>query len=328
MEPHTRFKNYDQDHCWQKEIRIQNLDADLKEVGLTREQASALVLDDFTFKAETTVFDDSEKKAVTDPDIKQEITRFIEKHEWLGKIPQRPTHWFTARLTVTGDLAGVIIMANPYQNMTSVHKVLLDGRVPEKNIERLIARGAGISWSPKGMASWILSRSTKWMAENTGTRLFTAYSDVEAKELGTVYQASNYIYLGQGSGTIKQYFDPENPSAGWFSDRDFRKQGKLIKYAKEAGYTAEEINRFKVGYTLDWAVMPDGMEDAIKAKQEEHRVRCEGRTVPPKHKYIQILGATPAETKRLRKKFKKAFPKWAGHDPHRLGLPYPTERGK
>ncbi len=178
------------------------------------------------------------------------------------------------------------------------------------------------------MASWLLSKSTHWMAKNTGTRLFTAYSDVEAKELGTVYQASNFIYLGQAAGTVKQYFDPLNPSAGWFSDRDFRKLGKLIKYGKAAGYTREELNLYKKGYTLDWSRMPTKMEEGIKEQQRKHKERCEERVVPPKHKYIQILGATPSETKKLRKRFKKAFPKWTGHDPHRLGLPYPTERGQ
>ena len=318
MDPHERFKEYDQQHCWQFEMRQKNLEEDLAEVGLTYEDSQHLRIEDFEFS--NVLKDDTTTKA--------EITSFIEKHEWLGKMPQRPSHWFTARLRVTGTLAGVIIMGNPYQNMTSVTKVLLDGRVPKENIERLIARGAGISWSPKGLASWLLSQSTIWMAKNTETRLFTAYSDPEAKELGTVYQAANFIYLGQASGTKLQYFDPENPSGGWFSDRDFRKYGKYVKYAKEAGYKSEDVKKWKVGYTVDWENMPVDLKDAILEKQKEHRARCQERRVPSKHKYIQILGASPSETKKLRKKFARAFPKWAGHDPHRLGLPYPKERGK
>lgn len=318
MDPHLRFQNYDKDHCWQYEMRQQNLDEDLREAGLTLERAGELRIADFDF----------EYVAKDDKDTKAEMTAFIERHEWLGKVCQRPSHWFTARLKGTGILAGVIIMGNPYQNATSIHKVLLDGATSSENIERLIARGAGISWSPKNLASWLLGQSTTWMAQNTCTRLFTAYSDVEAKELGTVYQSTNFIYLGQGSGTVKQYFDPHNPGVGWFSDRDFRKLGKLIKYAKQAGYSADQINLYKKGYTLDWKAMPAQMEKDIKDKQKEHRDRCKERIVPPKHRYIQILGATPSETKLLRKRFAKGFPQWTGHDPHRLGLPYPSERGK
>ena len=318
MDPHERFKDYDQEHCWQKEMRIQNLEEDLAAIGMEPEQAAVLRTSDFVFRY------------VDDDPSKQEIKAFIQRHEWLGKIPQRPSHWFGAYLIDSfGDehLAGTIIMGNPYQNMTSVTKVLLDGQESKKNIERLIARGASISWAPKNLASWILSRSMTWMVQNTETRLFSAYSDPEARELGTVYQSANFAYLGQSSGTVKQYLDPQNQELGWFSDRDFRKLGKLIKYAKAAGYEAQEINLYKKGYTLDWKAMPDGMEDAIKAKQKEHKDRCQERVVKPKHKYIQILGNGPAETKLLRKRFAKAFPKWANQVPHRLGLPYPTERG-
>ena len=318
MDPHERFKNYDKEHCWQYEMRTQNLQRDLEEANLTLERASQLRIPDFEFA----------NVPRTDTDQKAEITQFIERHEWLGKVCQRPTHWFTARLRGTGALAGVIIMGNPYANATSIQRVLLDGNTPTENIERLIARGAGISWSPKGLASWLLSQSTIWMAQNTETRLFTAYSDPEAKELGTVYQAANFIYLGQESGTKFQYFDPLNSHVGWFSDRDFRKYGKYVKYAKAAGYTADQVKRYKKKYTLDWDAMPPEMVEAIKGKQQEHIDRCDRRPAPAKHKYIQILGAGKAETKKLRKRFAKAFPKWAGHDEHRLGLPYPKERGQ
>lgn len=43
------------------------------------------------------------------------------------------------------------------------------------------------------------------MVKNTQYRLFTAYSDTEAKELGTIYQACNFYYLGKKSGAGYQY---------------------------------------------------------------------------------------------------------------------------
>ena len=48
------------------------------------------------------------------------------------------------------------------------------------------------------------------MVRNTDFRIFTAYSDPEAKELGTIYQAMNWTYLGQTSGTAKQYLTQPN----------------------------------------------------------------------------------------------------------------------
>jgi hypothetical protein len=101
------------------------------------------------------------------------------------------------------------------------------------NKEKLISRGACISWGPKNLGSWLIMQSIRWMVKNTDFRYFTAYSDPEAKELGTIYQACNFHYLGQTSGTNFQYLDPDRRERGWFSDREFRKKSSYMKYAKK-----------------------------------------------------------------------------------------------
>ena len=65
------------------------------------------------------------------------------------------------------------------------------------DLERLISRGACISWSPKNLGSAFLMWCLRWMVKNTDYRIFTAYSDPTARELGTIYQACNFYYLGQ-----------------------------------------------------------------------------------------------------------------------------------
>jgi hypothetical protein len=71
-----------------------------------------------------------------------------------------------------------------------------------RDIIKLVSRGASISWAPKNLGSWIVSRACKWMVQNTDFRMFEAYSDPLAKELGTIYQALNWTYLGQTSGGL------------------------------------------------------------------------------------------------------------------------------
>ena len=44
-----RFKNYSKDHCWQYEIRLQNLEDDLKAIGLSKDEMEKLSIDDFHF---------------------------------------------------------------------------------------------------------------------------------------------------------------------------------------------------------------------------------------------------------------------------------------
>lgn len=325
MDPHERFESYDQSHCWQYEMRIQNLEEDLAAIGLTAEEAASITIDDLAFG----YVPRSDRKSCA------EIVRFIERHEWLGRMPLRPSHRFVARLWDTGVLVGVIIMGNPYTEQRPLQRVLVPDA--KESIERLIARGAGISWAPRNFASWILKQSIGWMVENTPTRLFTAYSDPEARELGTVYQAANFIYTGQTSGAPKQYRDPYQPERNWFSDREFRKGEKWDRYALvHLGIPKEMWRKYKPLKTPGgkkcctpvWSRMPKALKLLLDREVDKYRSRCVSRTVPPKHKYIMIQGRGPAETRELRKRYARAFPEMVGHVPHRLGLPYPTERGK
>ena len=327
MNVHDRFKDFGKQHCWQYEVRLQNLAEDLKEANLTEEAAGQLRTSDFDF-----AYVDK-----TDKDQCAEIRRFIERHEWLGKLPNRPTERFTARLRGSQTLAGVVVMATPnaFSHMLG----------PEnKGLEKLISRGASISWAPKNLGSWLIMKSIKWMVRNKDYRSFTAYSDPEAKELGTIYQACNFIYLGQTSGTSKQYFDPNNEKAGWFSDRDFRKKSKYKKYVENIGTDElqwmvgcswietkkavsekekikEWMKKHMKKYSPNWDIIPAEIKTKIKAEEKKYRDSCLSRPVPSKHKYCYILGRTKSETKELHNLFKELNPKL-------YNLSYPRERGR
>jgi hypothetical protein len=304
QEVYDRFKNYNKDHCWQYEIRQQNLISDLKEANLTEEEYNSLRIEDFEFS----YVDKEDKKQC------EEIKHFIERHEWLGKLPARPTHRFIARLKKNGIIAGAIVMATPNAFSHILGK-------ENRDKEKLISRGACISWAPKNLGSWLIMKSIKWMVKNTQFRMFSAYSDPEAKELGTIYQACNFIYLGQKSGTAKQYFDPNRPELGWFSDRDFRKKSKYKLYAQRIGLTFEEWKGYMKKYSPNWEIIPEEIKIKIKEEEKKYRESCKCRDMKPKHKYIYILGRTKKETKELKKLFEKNNPKL-------LQLEYPMERGK
>ena len=304
MNVHERFNNYAGTKCWQAHISEVNLSHDLEAAGMTEEQASELRISDFQFD----YVDSSEKDACS------EIKLFIQRHEWLGKLPNRPTHRFTARLKKNGQLAGTIIMAvpNAFSNLLGKEN---------KDKEKLISRGACISWAPKNLGSWLIMSSIRWMVKNTEFRYFTAYSDPEARELGTIYQACNFIYLGQTSGTSKQYLDPLNPDKGWFSDREFRKKSKYYRYAAALGIDKATWKSWMKKYSPDWTLVPPGIKTKIKDEERKFRNSCLVRAVPAKHKYVYILGSSKKETKRLHKKF-------AEQNPAKVGLSYPRNRGQ
>ena len=126
-----RMKDYEESHCWQYDIRVNNLAEDLKEANLSEEYVSNLTVDDFEFKM------------VTDKEEQKRMVAFIKRHEWLGNISQYTTHWFACYHK--NILAGAILF-----NMPNAFSKSLGENTNE--LERLISRGACISWSPKKLS--------------------------------------------------------------------------------------------------------------------------------------------------------------------------------
>jgi hypothetical protein len=309
MNVHDRFKDYNKPHCWQYEIRIQNKPEDLKNANMSEEESLALKISDFKF--DFVPKDDKEKC--------EEIKQFIKKHEWLGKMPIWITHRFTARLKKDNTLSAVIIMATPNTFSNLLGK-------ENKGLEKLIARGASISWSPKNMGSWMIMSSIKWMVKNTEFRYFTAYSDPEAKELGTIYQSCNFLYLGQNFGTGSQYLDPDNSDRGWFGDSGFSDRSQIVRYAKKLNIEWQKewykmVGSKKNFRKVNWKTIPLDIASQLKNERTAHKNRCSKRPSSTKHKYCYILGLTKSETKKLKKLF-------VDNNPDKINLIYPKNRGK
>jgi len=86
-------------------------------------------------------------------------------------------------------------------------------------------------------------------------RLFTAYSDPEARELGTIYMACNFMYLGQQSGAQRMFFDPDKPERGYFTDRSFRSRSAYKRYAKALGIAWQ--SQWQSSDTIHWDAIPE-----------------------------------------------------------------------
>lgn len=286
------MRDYNKDHCWQYDIRLRNLEKDLLNAGITEEYAEGLTVSDFDMRFESK------------EDVWDEAKEFIERHEWLGKMGLYPTHIFTARHR--GILAGVLSFDMP----NAFSKLLGDDT---RKMERLIGRGACISWSPKNLASSMISSAIKEMVKTTPYRLFVAYSDPEANELGTIYQACNFYYLGQTSGAKDKYKVSENR---WVSSRYFRSRSVYKRLAKEDGIVWDP--NWQDGDKIHFDRMPRDIEKRIKTLSKEYQNSCEKKEVVQKHKYAYILGRSKKETKELRSLFEKRNKTYK----------YPKNRGK
>lgn len=297
----AHLRTYENDHCWQYDIRIKNLNEDIATSGINPSKINNLSINDFTFRQ------------ISTDDEKQQAIDFIHRHEWLGSISQYTTHWFAAYyfdedqgLFGKHILSGVILMNLP----NAMSKMLGDNT----RIERLISRGACISWSPKCLASSMLMWCIRYMVKNTEFRLFTAYSDPAAKELGTIYQACNFYYLGNKFGALNRYI---NPYTGRIvSDRFFRQKSAYKLYARELKIRWSD--KWIVNGCINWDIVPASTRTQLIAFSKEKQANATQVKALMKHKYAYVLGQSKVETKHLRNAFLQSNKVY----------PYPTERGK
>ena len=274
-----KIKDYNKPWCYQYQKRLDTLQEDMEKYGWSQDDIDNISLTDFEFSY------------INSQEDKKEATEFIKRYEWLGTVGSFPTHWFTARYK--GILGGVVIMGMP----NAFSKLLGDDT---KNIERLIARGASASWCPMNLGSKFLMWCIKWMVDNTQYRLFTCYSDPQAKEIGSIYQGLNFYYLGQGSGTSVRCVNPYNPNA-MISDRAFRARSMYKRYAKDLGI--EWQKNWNNDQCMLWENVPDEIEEKLRAYSKEMYRNADKIYFPNKHKYAFVLGKDKRETKHLRKKF-------------------------
>ena len=289
-----RLNTYDKNHCWQYDIRLSKEKEDREFIKNT-----------FNIEIEDISIKDFEIRQITSKEDKQEAIEFIKRYEWLGTITQYSTHYFGAYYK--GVLGGVTIFSMP----NAFSKLLGEDT---KNLERLVSRGACASWTPKGLASHFLMSSIRHMVATTQYRLFTAYSDPTAKELGTIYQSTNWYYLGQKSGTTTRYVNPYTGKI--VSDRFFRQKTAYKKYAAELGIEWQKEWTGKSG--VNWNLVPDNIEKTLRDYSKKKQSESKAIEYPNKHKYAYVLGRSKLETKRLRKMLESNVKTY----------PYPKERGK
>lgn len=295
----NRFVDYDKEHCWQYEVKMQTLQEDLSELHINPQDIQLYQLEFRHIPSE-------------DQEGCKHVRDFIERYEWLGKLPVWVTHRFAA---FYGDImVGAIVMSTPnrFSNLLGEEY---------KNREKLISRGATISFAPKNMASWIIMKSILWMVRNTDFVLFTAYADPKAKELGTVYQACNFYYLGNWFGDAISYVNCETGKSfgsSYFAQRSVIKKASIL-YGVDWKKDYVVLNAKGNKRIINWSAM----SDAVKAQVRDAlgRYKSEYFNIVksmPKHKYAYVKAKTVGGTKKLVRLIEE----------RNMIYPYPKERGK
>lgn len=118
-----------------------------------------------------------------------EAGEFIVKYEWLGNSG---VSRYCYGLKYGVHLAAVVCFARP--TSPAAFNSLL-GRKFGPGVYQL-CRGASAHWAPKHAPSMLIGEALRRLEAKTAARIVVAYADPEAGEIGTIYQATNALYVG------------------------------------------------------------------------------------------------------------------------------------
>lgn len=129
------------------------------------------------------------KRAVVRPVSRNVAAQIILKYEWLGTMATGANRYYG--LFFGDHCAGVTSFAPAGFNLPALAKTFA---VAGADLAYL-GRGACVHWAPTGANSKLVAWSLKYETKRGG-KLAVAFADTDAGEIGTIYQASNWWYIG------------------------------------------------------------------------------------------------------------------------------------
>jgi hypothetical protein len=139
--------------------------------------------------------------------------QIILKYEWLGTLPNNANRFYG-------------IFFGPY--CAGVSCVHVGGGGANINAHKewgvepgelaYLSRGACVHWAPPGTNSRLTAVACRLLSKETSAKLVIAYADTDAGEIGTIYQACGWTYVGRGSATQQwiapngRVYDQKHPS--------------------------------------------------------------------------------------------------------------------
>jgi hypothetical protein len=257
-------------------MKENKLEADLKNLSFDPKTCS---IDEYIFSKE---------------DFSDEIKEFLKSYEWLKSVGV-PSKWcFTMRLR--GHLAGVQILNEP-----AAYSKLLD--TVSMKLECLIQRGCTVSWAHPHLGSKMLMSSINWMVQSTEKRLFVGYADPAAAEVGIIYQATNFKYLGENFGGNCLYRHPIYKNRKEFSAHSLKRTSAFRAWCRQNNITIEPFwikpNGFK-----DLKQIPPKVKSAWYGWAKKLILESEKIKIALKGKYVLLRGKDRKEQKILDSLFK------------------------
>ncbi len=206
---------------------------------------------------------------------KASVEKLILQYEWLGTLPKVPKRLKVGLFSPDDELIGAAMFGHGHGTLA---KLICGKEHADKAI--CLERGAGAHWAPKNAASFMIAKVCNWYGKYGPYRIFYAYADPSADEIGQIYQAANWVYIGQGPYTAK-------------------KTGKVHyrKYNKE--YLPPKDNSCGQPHKL----LSERSERRLRNKHCQHTITdhkamgWKESKVPTKHKYVYFAGSKTEKKK-------------------------------
>jgi len=183
------------------------------------------------------------KDTILRPITREVAKEFIEKYEWLGKIGVMKFAYglyFSYKSGIGGKLGGVACFSPTTTWQASVS--ICGEKYKDKVI--LLSRGACANWCKPNTNSHLISEVLKAVERDTEYRIVLAYSDRRAGEVGTVYQATNWLFIGLGAtGFDNVPANLVNTSDMGFHTRGLPKELKSAQRLRDAGMEVLKVPR-------------------------------------------------------------------------------------
>lgn len=180
--------------------------------------------------------------------------KIIYEYEWLGTMASTAYHY---GIFFDGIYCGGVVCVGGMEALASPSLNKQFGIKPEELA--IFARGACAFWSPKGSASKLISYALKLLKKETNKKVVIAFADLDAGEIGTVYQAANWWYFGKSEKLVV-----------WEKD-------EVQLHNKNFG---DKVTRITERF--------NGQVSRVKVQSILMKCGWKKISLPPKHKYIYI----------------------------------------
>jgi hypothetical protein len=201
----------------------------------------------------------------------QRITReqarpIVLRYEWLGTMG-RARAWYGLHAP-DGEILGVVGFGH---GIGAASRNLCGPDLVGQAM--CLERGATVHYAPRNAGSFLIRRACRLAHREHGWAIFFAYADPDAGEVGTIYQACGWDYVGQGAGRTpgRKRDQFRRPNGTRVDERTLRHGG------------------VKLGDVLGWErVQTSPKHRYVHFEDAELRARCRYAFLPyPKRKAVR-----------------------------------------